>query len=95
MITVASPDSIVATISTTPALDETHKGSLTISDASGGTGTLTFSIGGAGGPFVTDTVFNDLDAGDYEVIIKDDNGCTYTQTVTVSAVPPLDGDGYR
>ncbi len=89
LITVNSPDPITAVFTTTPALDEANKGSITISNAGGGTGTLTFSINGTAGPFVSETVFTGLDAGDFDVVVKDDNDCTFERTVTVSAVPPL------
>ena len=88
-IIIDSPEPITATISTTLALDEFNKGSISILNASGGTGSLVFSINGITGPFVNTTDFTDLDAGDYDVVIRDDNGCTFERTVTVSAVPPL------
>ena len=88
-IVINSPSPITATITTTPALDESNKGSITISNASGGTGLLTFSVNGMSGPFGSDNVFTDLDAADYDVVILDENGCTLEQTVTVSSVPPL------
>ncbi|NOR87772.1 MAG: T9SS type A sorting domain-containing protein, partial [Bacteroidales bacterium] len=42
--------------------------------ATGGTGTLYYSIDG-GATYQTDANFFDLDAGDYNLMIMDDNGC--------------------
>jgi len=42
--------------------------------ASGGTGELFYSIDG--GTFTTDSSFNDLSEGFYQMAVRDDNGCT-------------------
>ncbi len=89
VITIDSPSPVTATIAATPALDEFNKGTISITDASGGTGIYTYSISGTGGPFVATSLFTDLDDGDYDVVVADENGCTFEQTVTVGAVPPL------
>lgn len=89
-LTVRQPDPITADITTTPALSEDVKGSITISNASGGTGILEFSISGAAGPFTTDTVFTELDLGTYPVVIMDENGCTFEKDVEITEYVPLD-----
>jgi len=60
-------------------------GSLTIS-APTGSG-LTYSING-GQTFASTTTYNDLPAGNYDVIVKNVNGCeSSTETVTIDPVP--------
>jgi len=54
--------------------------------ASGGTGTLEYSLDGQ--TYQTDGFFGGLSNGDYTVTVRDANGCTATTTVTV-AVSPL------
>jgi hypothetical protein len=49
--------------------------------ASGGTGSLQYSIGGAP---QNSNVFNDVANGTYTVTVTDGNGCTATSTVTVA-----------
>ncbi len=85
---IGQPQAITATITTTTSLNG-NPGSITISDAMGGTGTLEFSVDGPGGPFVPDTVFSEW-PGFYDVVIRDANGCTYQETVEVDATPPLE-----
>jgi len=89
-LNILAPDTIAADIVTTPDLNEFNKGSITISNATGGTGTLLFSISGAGGTFSSETYYTELDAGDYSLVIKDDNGCSYQELVVVPSVDALD-----
>ena len=49
-------------------------------NASGGTGTLTYDIGG-GTPTNTDGNFTNLPSGNYTITITDDNGCSITSGV--------------
>ncbi len=90
VFTIVEPQEITADIETTPDLDENNRGSISINNATGGTGILEFSIAGAGGPFSTDTVYTDLDTGTYPVVIRDENGCSYEEDVFVPEVIPLD-----
>ncbi len=53
-------------------------------EASGGTGTLTYSIGSMG-LNNTDGEFSGLDAGDYMVVITDQNDCSTTTTISLTA----------
>ncbi len=50
--------------------------------ASGGTGQLTYSIDG-GTTFQTSNVFNNLPLGTYQVVVMDENGCTFEGQVIV------------
>ncbi len=60
-----------------------HTGSITI-NASGGTGTLYYSIDGATNYYDNGGIFTNLYAGTYIVVIKDDNLCTVNgDTLTV------------
>jgi gliding motility-associated-like protein len=86
-LTIDAPPPIIASITTGISLNG-EPGSITIS-ASGGTGSLEYSIDGPGGPFVTDTVFT-VWPEFYDVVVRDQNGCMYQETVEVPAVPPLE-----
>jgi gliding motility-associated-like protein len=88
-LTITQPAAISATITTTPDIDAFTKGSITISGATGGTGTLEYSITGPAGPFSAQTVYTGLDDGSYPVVIRDANGCTYQENVVITQVPPL------
>jgi len=60
-------------------------GSATIGATTGGTGPFTYNFNGLG--YAGTTVFNNLGAGTYPVIVKDANGCTYTTNVTIGNNP--------
>jgi len=87
---INQPDQITADITSTPYLNESHKGTISITNVTGGTGSYEYSVNGIAGPFTTQTDYADLIAGTYEVVIKDANNCTYIQSVDISTVPPLD-----
>ena len=77
IINVGQPDSLVtinSVSSTNVACHGFSSGSLTIT-ASGGTGSLLYSIDG-GQTFSASGVFNNLPAMDYHIIVKDANGCS-------------------
>ncbi|KAA2238698.1 hypothetical protein F0L74_20995 [Chitinophaga agrisoli] len=65
-----------------------NAGALTVS-AGGGTGTYTYSING--GAFQSSPVFNNLTAGSYTIVVKDDNDCrrSITDDVTESTALTL------
>jgi len=56
-------------------------GSLTIGAVTGGTAGYTYSVNG--GPYTTTTNYSGLAAGNYTVVVKDANGCTFTTTTSV------------
>jgi len=64
-------------------------GSIVIT-ASGGVGTLNYSIDN-GVTFQTSNSFTNLTSGSYIIVVKDANGCssTQTQTLTGGATPPI------
>ena len=70
-------------INTTPCQTATNNGSITVT-ATGSTG-LTYNI--SGGAYQASGTFANLNAGTYLVGVKDANGCTKTQSVTVGVVP--------
>ncbi len=65
-------------------------GSITISGTTGGIPPYEYTIEGDTGAFSGDTVYIDLEAGSYHVIVRDLNGCPFRQTVNILDVPPLD-----
>lgn len=61
-------------------------------NGSGGTGDLQFSIDG-GLTFQSDSLFNNLPNGTYEVVVVDENGCTVTTTVVIDYTSANEVDG--
>ena len=86
--TIAARSSIAiasATPVATTCFDKTD-GKITIL-ASGGTGTLSYSIDGT--TFLPNNIFSNLAANNYTVTVKDGDGCTANQAVTVSKPPAI------
>lgn len=79
--TISIPSAITFTSSTTDEHCGNADGSISIS-ASGGTGTLQYSING-GTSFQTATSFSGLSGGNYNVVVQDANNCQATSTVNV------------
>lgn len=86
-LTIDEPPAIIALITTETSLNG-QPGSISIS-ASGGTGSLEYSIDGPDGPFGTETEFS-VWPEFYIVVVRDQNTCTYVDTVEVTATPPLE-----
>lgn len=88
ILTATSPCNNVAIVittavtNTTPCVSPTNNGSITVT-ASGSTG-FTYNING--GAYQASNVFSNLNAGNYVMGVKDANGCTKTQTVTVGVI---------
>lgn len=78
---------IVITINTTStgATCGLNDGAINVT-ASGGTGTLQYSIDG-GVTFQATGTFNNLGTGSYSVVVKDANGCLQNSTASVNSVP--------
>ena len=55
--------------------------------ASGGTGTLNYSIDGIG--FQTDNIFSGLSSGSYTIYVQDENSCLKTSPVNVGLASPI------
>ncbi|WP_276498210.1 gliding motility-associated C-terminal domain-containing protein [Pontibacter litorisediminis] len=58
---------------------------ITVSGVTGGTAPYTFALNG--GEFQSGTSFGALPAGEYTVTVKDANGCTFVQAVTLTDIP--------
>ncbi|WP_020538986.1 gliding motility-associated C-terminal domain-containing protein [Lewinella cohaerens] len=68
-------------ITDTPTCAGDDDGGIILTGVQGGIPPYTYSVGGA--PYGTTTSFNDLIAGDYEVIVEDATGCLLLTTITV------------
>ncbi|MEN8201258.1 MAG: gliding motility-associated C-terminal domain-containing protein [Bacteroidota bacterium] len=88
-VDVNEPDPISATITKTDAIYG-NLGTITITGSSGGTPPYVYSINGAAGPFTSDTAYTDLEAGNYHVIVRDLNNCTYEDLIEILDVAPLE-----
>lgn len=75
-ITISSPSAIIYSASTSDASCGSSNGSITIT-ASGGTGSLMYSIDG-GSNFQSTGSFIGLSTGTYNIVIEDVNGCQET-----------------
>jgi gliding motility-associated-like protein len=74
-------------LSDPPCFNET--GSLEITQVAGGVAPYTYSING-GGLFETQSFFPNLEAGVYEVVIQDADGCTLQQMTELIQPAPLE-----
>jgi gliding motility-associated-like protein len=72
-------------ITTTPASCANKGGSITI-NATGGTAPLSFSADN-GNSFGTNNIFSNLDSGQYIMVTKDANGCSFSDTTRLTALP--------
>ncbi len=71
------------TATTTPEACNSANASIIVT---GSNGTAPYQYAINGGAFQSANVFSGLTAGVYSVVLKDDNNCTSTTTVTISAV---------
>ena len=81
-VTIASTTPITVTASSTPAVNCTNNGTITVT-ATGGTG-FTYKLGAAG-TYQPSNVFNNLAAGSYVVFAKEAGGCEASANVNVAA----------
>jgi len=65
-------------------------GEITVT-ASGGTGQLQYSDDN-GNSFQTSSIFNNLSAGTYQIVVKDDNNCTVINSITINAAQPFQSE---
>jgi gliding motility-associated-like protein len=77
----ASPTDIDLSISN--VFNETPQGSITINGVTNGNGPFSYSLNGS--TFSSSTIYNNLSQGDYTIIVKDSNGCTFEKMVTISS----------
>ena len=91
-LTITEPPAVTVnsqTVSDVNTCFGDHTGSIAI-NASGGTGTLYYSIDGATNYSDNGGNFNNLYAGTYIIVVKDDNICTvYGDTVIVGQPPQI------
>jgi large repetitive protein len=86
---LVNPAALTATVTASPqSCSAIVDGRLTVS-ASGGTGTLQYSIDGTN--FQASSVFNGLLANNYTVTIKDANNCSVTSPATITTVTAIAG----
>jgi len=81
--TVAGPTDVVLT--STNSTCGSANGSFVIGAVTGGTSAYTYSING--GAFSGTTSYTAQLAGTYTVVVRDANGCTYTENVTITNTP--------
>ena len=93
MVILTQPDSLDATLaSTNVSCGGADDGTITISAASGGTGSYQYSIDG-GSSWQPATTFSALAPGFYDVWIRDGSSCTkLLETVEITELPPLAAD---
>jgi len=70
-------------LSSTSANCGASNGTVTIGAVTGGTGVMNYSFDG--GPFNTQTLYTGQTATTHTVIVRDGNGCEYTETIGVSS----------
>ena len=78
---LSEPQAIALNTSSTDATCGNANGTLTVS-AAGGSGMLTYSIDG-GVNYLSDSLFLNLLAGNYNVVVQDANGCTSSVAASV------------
>jgi gliding motility-associated-like protein len=84
-VVVSEPDTIQVTFTTTPATCEAANGTITI-DVVGGTAPYSYSWSNG----ATTMNLRDIEAGTYELILTDANGCTFTLQAEVESISNLD-----
>ncbi len=87
-LTIDQPPEITADVRVVNSLNG-EPGEISINNPQGGTGNLVFRIDPPGGAFSGQTLYGDLVPGMYDVEIRDDNLCLYSEPVEVEAIPPL------
>ena len=82
-VDIVDPDAVEATVETTVENCGQRDATITATGA-GGTGILTYTYG----PSTNLTgVFTNVEAGDYNVIVTDENNCQFTEAITVDEIP--------
>ncbi len=79
---ITQPSAILSNTAVVNAICGSNNGAITIT-ASGGVGTLQYSINN-GGSFQAGNIFNNLGAGNYQVVVSDANGCTIGAVASIS-----------
>ncbi|MES2516205.1 MAG: PKD domain-containing protein [Bacteroidota bacterium] len=82
---IMSPGPTAIATSTTNATCGLNNGTYTFGAPTGGTGPYTYAIGA--GPFTATSPVTGQAPGTYSITVKDVNGCTFGQNVTISNIP--------
>ena len=82
-IIITQPGVLSATATPTSTGCASSTGTVTISGVTGGTGPYSYNFNNLG--LSGTTVYNNLGAGTYSVVVQDVNGCTYSTSVSVSS----------
>jgi gliding motility-associated-like protein len=80
-----SPSGIEYT--STPAKCDKTRGTITVTSVTGGVSPYTYSINGD--PFTTDLFYDSLNVGLYPLIVKDANGCEFTEIINIASSSQL------
>ncbi len=80
-----APTNIVYT--STNAKCDGSGGTLTVSNTTGGTAPYTYSFNGSA--FTPTLNYNNINASNYSLIVKDANGCEFTKSIIINANSPL------
>jgi len=87
-VTIDEPEPVTATVTKTDYVANIL-GTINITGASGGTAPYSYSINGDDGPFTTNTIYTDLTAGNYEVVVRGAGGCEFREPVIIYDIIPL------
>ncbi len=88
-IDLIEPESLTASLNgLSPSCNGEQDGSIVIVQAEGGTEPYTYSF--RGGPFEEFSIRNDLSIGVYPIIIRDNNGCEWSEDVVLTDPPVFD-----
>jgi gliding motility-associated-like protein len=83
VVVAEGTDVIAITFEVEPTICGDSNGSLTITDIQGTGGPYIFDIGGE---TQTDTLFDNLDSGDYTLTATSPDGCIFTESFTIESV---------
>ena len=86
--TLSEPAPVLATVIKTD-LSYGTLGSISITNVTGGTPPYVYSVNGPAGPFTSTTVYTDLPAATYDVMVRDQDGCIYEEMVNILDIVPL------
>jgi large repetitive protein len=80
---IPGPTAIATTVTNTTCGNA--NGAVALGAVTGGTPAYTYSFNGSA--FTSTTTYSSLAAGTYSVVVKDNNGCTFTTSVTLTNTP--------
>jgi len=86
-VNITQPTALTLSLSSLPALCNGSANGTITAAGSGGTGPYTYDLNG--GPFQVSGTFTGIGAAIYNITVKDNNGCTLTQSVQVTQPAPI------